>query len=190
MRLAVKPDVDLPTMPTIRVYAVIGFPKVAEHKKMTGPLILSHCRRLAPPWGGLIMPPSFLCRNQNTPSPFTSRWSFTFVHLDILSFFRMIYQKRLLAKGQGGWPTQTGDKFKVGGILVALRQAAPRMVGVDYNGWRAATSGGSHLWRVHLWLPRTWKRRGAQWKCWKWKVRNNKFEVTRYTWISFHKLME
>ena len=28
MRLAVKPDVDLPTMPTIRVYAVIGFPKV------------------------------------------------------------------------------------------------------------------------------------------------------------------
>ena len=28
MRLAVKPGVDLPTMPTIRVYAVIGFPKV------------------------------------------------------------------------------------------------------------------------------------------------------------------
>ena len=33
MRLAVKPDVDLPTMPTIRVYAVIGFPKVPEYKK-------------------------------------------------------------------------------------------------------------------------------------------------------------
>ena len=31
MRLAVKPDVDFPTMPTIRVYAVIGFPKVPEY---------------------------------------------------------------------------------------------------------------------------------------------------------------
>ena len=36
MRLAVKPDVDLPTMPTIRVYAVIGFPKVPEYKKKKG----------------------------------------------------------------------------------------------------------------------------------------------------------
>ena len=33
MRLAVKPGVDLPTMPTIRVYAVIGFPKVTIENK-------------------------------------------------------------------------------------------------------------------------------------------------------------
>ena len=33
MRLAVKPDVDLPTMPSIRVYAVIGFPKVPGYDK-------------------------------------------------------------------------------------------------------------------------------------------------------------
>ena len=106
------------------------------------------------------------------------------VLLNISSLFRTIYQKRVLPKGQGGWPTQTGDKLKVGGSWAPLwHQAASRLVGVDYNGRRIATSGGAHLWRVHLRLPGTWKRRGAQWKCSKWKVGNNQFEVTRYIWI-------
>ena len=83
--------------------------------------MLSHCRQLAQPWGGSITPPSFLCRNQNTPYPFTSRCSilaiYTSIHSNVLSFFRMIYQKQLLQKGQGGWPTQTGEKLEVGGIF-------------------------------------------------------------------------
>ena len=111
MRLAVKPDVDLPTMPTIRVYAVIGFPKVNLNfiwRKQINwcPLNLDSQHSHEALWPCAL----FLHAEVRVHHSILYQGSFLAIpYLFNQNCLRTTSHKKLLLKGQGGWRTQTGE---------------------------------------------------------------------------------